>query len=115
MEAKEIFSLRDLRPGNMNLTEPGEHCPVCPPDDIALVIVPCLSCDLSGNRLGYGGGYYDRYLKRFSKWEDRPAVQCVVLCRERMISQNLPKDPWDVQMEYYATEAGLFAALPAGL
>ncbi|MDR1028594.1 MAG: 5-formyltetrahydrofolate cyclo-ligase [Clostridiales Family XIII bacterium] len=109
MEAREIRSRGDLTRGAMNLIEPRGDRPLCEPADIDLVVVPCVSCDLRGNRLGRGGGYYDRYLKRF-----RPAsATFVALCRERLLSQNLPRRPLDVRMGYYVTEAGFFAAIDA--
>lgn len=40
---------------------------IVPPEEIDLVIVPMLICDLQGARVGYGKGYYDRYLSRCRK------------------------------------------------
>lgn len=36
-------------------------------DNIQVVLLPMLICDKSGNRIGYGGGYYDRFLSEFKK------------------------------------------------
>ncbi len=47
----------------INILEPLEN-DVIPPEDLDLVIVPMLVCDVRGNRVGYGKGYYDRYLNR---------------------------------------------------
>lgn len=71
------YPVTDLRSGDMNavfineetvyctnrygLTEPKEGMPV-QPSDIDLVFVPLLVCDSHGHRVGYGKGYYDRYL-----------------------------------------------------
>ena len=51
-----------LSPGAYGIPEPPEDAPLCTPDRRALCIVPALSYDLDGNRVGYGKGYYDRYL-----------------------------------------------------
>ena len=40
-------------------------CQACEKTDIDLVIVPALACDKNGYRLGYGGGFYDRFLRNF--------------------------------------------------
>lgn len=56
--ADEIFEANAI-----NILEPVSNTIVAP-EDIDLVIVPMLICDVAGNRVGYGKGYYDRYLSR---------------------------------------------------
>jgi 5-formyltetrahydrofolate cyclo-ligase len=47
----------------INILEPLEN-KVIAAEDLDLVLVPMLVCDLNGNRVGFGKGYYDRYLSR---------------------------------------------------
>lgn len=47
----------------INILEPVET-DVVQPEDIDIVLVPMLVCDVQGNRVGFGKGYYDRYLSR---------------------------------------------------
>ena len=47
----------------INILEPLES-EIIDPQDIDLVLIPMLVCDVKGNRVGYGKGYYDRYLSR---------------------------------------------------
>jgi 5-formyltetrahydrofolate cyclo-ligase len=104
MEARVINGEHSLETGVYGLLEPVSDCPVIEPEEIDLVIVPCLSCDPFGTRLGYGAGYYDRYLKKVRN------AQFVALCREILLSMSLPFNGNDVAMDYYITELGLFPA-----
>ena len=63
MEFVEIHSLAALRPGAMNILEPVEGDIMEAGD--GLMLMPGLAFDRLGNRLGYGAGYYDRYLEQY--------------------------------------------------
>lgn len=67
MEFYAIRSLEDLEPGTFQVMEPiPERCERVTDYANGLCIVPALSYDHQGYRLGYGGGYYDRFLAKFS-------------------------------------------------
>jgi 5-formyltetrahydrofolate cyclo-ligase len=99
MQAREITSLHDLKPGKYDIPEPEQHCPIIEPQDIDLIIVPCISCDEEGYRLGYGGGFYDR-------WPQTPAPR-IALCYEKTKTKSLPKEPHDQKVDIIITEATL--------
>lgn len=63
----------------------------------ALCIVPGLCFDLTGNRIGYGGGFYDRFL-------DKHKVPTVALAYERCICSKIPNDAFDVKTDNIITE-----------
>jgi len=66
--------------GRYNIREPAENEP-WPADGIDLVVVPALAYDRRGNRLGKGGGYYDRFLGQ----DGMHATTCGLVFAEQMI------------------------------
>lgn len=60
-----IRSMDDLRVGAYGILEPDESLPILTQTKNAVCIVPAFCNDYRGYRVGYGGGYYDRYLSRF--------------------------------------------------
>lgn len=91
---------KDLVPGYYDIPEPHPEAlrPV-EPSEIDLLIVPGVAFDLQGNRLGYGGGYYDRFFERL-----RPGVPLVALAFELQIIPRVPVEPWDRRMDWLVTE-----------
>ena len=117
-----------LRPGPLGLLEPDAALPGVGPEAISaavrgngatdqaaagraglgsppflpdLMIIPGLAFDLSGGRLGYGGGYYDRFLQA--------GLDCprMGLCFDFQLVSALPLDPWDQRVHYLCTEERL--------
>lgn len=68
--------------------------------DDSLCIVPGLSFDNNGNRLGYGGGFYDRFLMGKN-------LATLGLCYEKCISEELPTEDFDIAMDFVLTETCL--------
>lgn len=67
-----------------------------------LCIVPALTFDNEGNRLGYGGGYYDRYLATNN-------LTAIGLCRDKSISADaLPAEKFDVKINTIITEKSVY-------
>ena len=76
------------------------------PPQLGPLLVPALAVDVSGLRLGSGGGWYDR-LRADSCWGAVPAFAVVPsLC----VVQALPRDPWDVPFSGWLDERGLHHA-----
>lgn len=100
MDAVVIKSLNDLKSGYFGLLEPIDSSHILMPSEIDFAIIPCLSCDTRGNRLGYGGGYYDRYLSG-------AAFPYAVVCRDESISESIPTESFDIQSPIVITETKL--------
>lgn len=66
---------------------------------IDLVIVPGAAFDVEGNRIGYGAGYYDKFLSKLDK-----SVPKVALAFDFQIIENVPAHEYDVPMDYIITE-----------
>lgn len=101
MELRVVSSLDELVPGTYGILEPPASCPILTPDEVEFAALPCLSCDRSGRRLGQGGGYYDRFLSAYRG-------SAVLLCRERLLREEIPVEPHDIPIPWVVTENGLY-------
>ena len=62
MELRQVTSLDQLVPGTYGILEPLADAPKVDVDEVDFAILPCVTCNHLGQRLGQGGGYYDRFL-----------------------------------------------------
>ena len=100
MEFFKITDLNQLVKSSMGIFEPDERCEIITPSDIpSLMILPGLAYDSNFNRLGYGGGYYDRYLMKYPE----NIIRCGVGFQCQKIDR-VPAMPFDQLMDYIITE-----------
>jgi len=97
MTARLITSLTEVTSGRYGILEPPITAKIIPPERLTLAIVPALACDRFGYRLGYGGGYYDRFLMRVS-------APTVVLCPQSRLVDRLPVDSYDKKCDWIISE-----------
>jgi len=97
LRAAAISSLRELEPGYRGIPEPRARLPVSP-DAAGVVIVPGVAFDVRGGRLGYGGGFYDVFLRAASK------VPRVGICFEVQIVDEIPHEDHDERVDVIVTE-----------
>lgn len=90
----------DLAPGAWNIMEPKPECvrPVAP-QEIDIILVPGVAFDTAGNRLGYGGGFYDRFLL-----QTKAETVYVSLAYEIQIRPNVYPHEHDIPMHILVTE-----------
>ncbi len=91
---------RDCAPGHRGIREPKAGCPAADPAEIGLVAVPAVAVDEDLNRLGYGGGFYDRFLG------SAPQALKVGIVFETQRERRVPTGTHDVPVDRCLTEAG---------
>ena len=101
MELREISSLDELVPGTYGIPEPTDACPRVDTDSVDFAVVPCVCCNRSGHRLGRGGGYYDQFLATYR-------AAAVLVCRERLLRDEIPMETHDSIVPWVITERGLY-------
>ena len=94
-----INSLSDLSSGAYNIPEPLEELPIVTDFSDSLCIVPALAFDRTGRRLGYGGGYYDRFLSTFNGTS-------AGLAYSQFFVDKIPTDAHDAAVDIIITENG---------
>ena len=94
-----------LRSARYSIPEPTADAPLLSPQamDNALILVPGLSFDTDGYRLGYGGGYYDRFLADLADRGIRVTTVGLVFAACRTL--RLPREAHDVPVDIVLDEA----------
>lgn len=95
-----VTSRESLQPAAYGILEPSlASCEIVEPRSLQAVIVPGAAFDRKGYRIGYGGGYYDRFLPRLS-----PTCFTIGYGYDWQLVDAVPADPWDKQLKYVVTD-----------
>ncbi|MEL4106421.1 5-formyltetrahydrofolate cyclo-ligase [Oscillospiraceae bacterium WX1] len=97
MEARAIKSIDELTLSRYKLMEPLSSTQIISPEALDFIIVPALSFDRYGFRLGWGGGYYDRFLVKTKGFT-------AGIARESLLSDVLPHEVHDIPVRRVVTE-----------
>lgn len=89
----------EFSPFGIMQPSPQNDIPV-PISDSDLIIAPCLAADRDGNRLGMGGGFYDKILAEVN-------VPVIVIAYDFQIVKNLPTESHDMKFDILITESGV--------
>ncbi len=105
MKAVRIEDIKELAPkGSMGIPQPVYHeDKEASAGDIDLIIAPGLAFDRSLNRIGFGAGYYDGYLKSAEGFK-------LALCYEWQVVSRLETESHDVPMDALVTEKRIYSA-----
>ncbi len=101
MEFYRINSLLDVKEGSFGILEPERN-----PENLSLdfenslCIVPGLSFDPEGNRLGYGKGFYDKFLRTYKGTS-------MGLCYASFVKWSIPTGKYDVPVDYLVTDSNI--------
>ncbi|WP_221791815.1 5-formyltetrahydrofolate cyclo-ligase [Aquisediminimonas sediminicola] len=107
-DAPETMVFRHWQPndelidGPLGVRQPGDDAPIITPD---IILTPLVGFDDTGNRLGQGGGFYDRIFARY------PDAKRIGLAWSVQRCESLPIDPWDQPLHAIITEAGMIGEL----
>lgn len=106
MTARKITGLSDLSCGAYGIKEPGKTAPVISKENIDFVVVPGCVFSKEGQRIGYGKGYYDRFLRGMK------AVSCG-LAYDFCIVDELPYEETDIPLDMVITQSEIIKPLRA--
>ena len=111
MELFRLESLEELVPQTLGILEPKPELRSNPdrrisPNALGLVLTPGLAFDTSGNRLGRGAGYYDRFFKRIDAERETP-VPKFAIAFECQILDKIPAESHDIPLNGVITESGI--------
>lgn len=89
------------------IPEPQQRAARLRPEQMDLILLPLVAFDRQGNRLGMGGGYYDRALARLKKTKPR----LLGLAHAAQQHPALPTEKWDIPLHGVATDKSIFTHL----
>ena len=87
-----LTDLDAVSPSDMGIPEPVADEPIAC-DKTALVLMPGLAFDTAGNRMGYGGGFYDKFLA------EEPEHPTVALCYSFQMVDDIPTNDYDIPVD----------------
>ena len=98
-----INSIDELALGTYGIREPKSNAPLydCQSSERDVILVPAVGFDRMGYRIGYGKGYYDRYLNGFKGTS-------IGICFDKLLKHELPRGRYDKQVDIVLTEKGIY-------
>jgi len=95
IEFRKITDFSCLERGNFDIMEPKDDCPA--DNNLDLLLVPTVGISQDGVRLGYGHGFYDKFLSKNK-------IETISLILEKQVIKKIPRSDHDVIMNWILTE-----------
>ncbi len=95
IEFRKITDFSCLEKGNFDIMEPKDDCPT--DNNLDLLLVPTVGISQDGVRLGYGHGFYDKFLSKNK-------VETISLIYEKQVIKKIPHSEYDIIMNWILTE-----------
>ncbi|MDQ0087385.1 5-formyltetrahydrofolate cyclo-ligase [Paenibacillus anaericanus] len=106
----EYVDVQSLVPGVWGILEPGEDAAVWPVsrwNEIDVVLVPGLAFDDQGGRIGFGGGYYDRFIAKLRDLGHNHTKLAALALKEQFIARDIPMEDHDFRLDMLFTASGV--------
>lgn len=98
----KIYSVSELKPNKIGILEPEyNYKDIIKSDKYTLIIAPGLAFDREFYRIGYGGGYYDKYIS------ENQYMSIVGVCFEEQITDILPREKYDIPVDIIVTDKNI--------
>lgn len=101
----QVDSMDSFRPGVMQVPEPefsDEKHALSDEDRLLLSITPGLVFDRKGDRIGYGGGFYDRF------FAEHPQIIRIGTAFSHQVEDRIPTEDWDMPLDYLVTDQKIY-------
>jgi 5-formyltetrahydrofolate cyclo-ligase len=98
-----LNDITTLMPSTFHVPEPVGYEIPARPDEVQVAVIPMLAFDARGNRIGYGAGYYDRFLKQ-CPWITKIGI--AFSCQQ---AEYIPAESDDIAMDYIVTEDAILS------
>ena len=101
-----VENLSGLSRGSYGISEPCADLPVFDPESASCSVcfIPAVAADKNGYRIGYGGGYYDRFLSGFHG-------TAAVVAFSDFLFDKVPRGQYDIQADFTVTEGGILTVV----
>ena len=99
LDFRKIMDMKDLEKGNFGIMEPKDNCTTV--ENVDVVLVPTVAITKNGTRLGYGHGYYDRFLSKSDATK-------ISLTYSKQIVKAIPSSEKDIKIDWVVTEEESF-------